>query len=80
MCNQTWKTEGRGEQFVAKCDYYDLSLFFFFSTRSVIDESQSRSKTSKQENTQTILLRASQFPAHLIVPGPTRRKLHSESN
>lgn len=55
-------------------------FFFFFSTRSVIDESQSRSKTSKQENTQTILLRASQFPAHLIVPGPTRRKLHSESN
>lgn len=30
VCNQTWKTEGRGEQFVAKCDYYDLSLFFLF--------------------------------------------------
>lgn len=30
VCNQTWKTEGRGEQFVAKCDYYDLSFYFFF--------------------------------------------------
>lgn len=23
MCNQTWKTEGRSEQFVAARDYYD---------------------------------------------------------
>lgn len=31
MCvTRLGKTEGRGEQFVAKCDYYDLSLFFLF--------------------------------------------------
>lgn len=50
---------------------------FFFSPRFMIDELQSRSKTSKQENMQTIPFWASQFPAHLTVPGPTQRKLHS---
>lgn len=51
VCNQTWKTEGRGEQFVAKCDYYDL--FLFFSPCSMIDElqvipKQANKKTCKQ--------------------------------
>lgn len=50
MCNQTWKTEGQGEQFVAKCDYYD---FFFFSPCCMIDElqvvpKQANKKTCKQ--------------------------------
>lgn len=41
----------------------------------MIDELQSRSKTSKQ-NTQTIPMWAQQFPAHLTVPGPTQRKFY----
>lgn len=58
MCStRLGKTEGQGEQFVAKSDYYDLSVGFF-SPYGMIDGPQSCSKASKQENIQTLSLRA----------------------
>lgn len=51
VCNQTWKTESYGEQLVAKCDYYDLSIFLSLSpSYHLIDELQNRSKTSQMKN------------------------------
>ena len=47
----------------------------FSSPRCMIDEPHSLSNTSKQENMQTVPLWARQFPAHLPVPGPTRRNV-----
>lgn len=47
----------------------------FSSPRCMIDEPHSLSNTSKQENMQTVPLWARQFPAHLPVPGPTRRNI-----
>lgn len=73
------KQKATEREFVAKCDDYDLFLFFiylfcvFYWTCCTIDVRPSHSKTSKQENTQTIPIRAHQFGGHLPVPGLTQR-------